>query len=416
MPGRISRGLDRGEALPTTLPYSVQTWTFGEDLAMVFLPGEVVVDYALRLKSIYDPDRLWVNAYANDVPCYIPSVRILNEGGYEAETSLWYYDRPARLAPATEDLIVNAVEAQLPAAFLPRPDTNPPVLLSAASLDGRLVGALFDRPPDRATAETPACYQFNPVAAVTNAGLRADGKTVALALQSVSATQFNLIADGVMGPWSNSLRSEIVGLVLPLTAEDVGGPLEASSALAIGNGDISVRAGGRDIWDQADSFHFIHQPRSGDFDVRVQVTSFQGTATSAKASLMVRESLAPGSRHFTLTVYPAQGNWTAFWRLTTNGTSAVASGNWRINWPGINYPNVWLRLKRAGHQFSVYGGGNGHDWIQIADTFTPSPRVSSLRADRAGHHVHERQIPRPSGSGRGVSQLRRHRHIHTPRP
>ena len=37
--------LDRGEALPTTLPYVVQTWTFGDDLAMIFLAGEVVVDY-----------------------------------------------------------------------------------------------------------------------------------------------------------------------------------------------------------------------------------------------------------------------------------------------------------------------------------------------------------------------------------
>src|SRR5262249_40085417 len=30
--------LERGEALPTKVPYSVQTWTFGDQLAMVFLP------------------------------------------------------------------------------------------------------------------------------------------------------------------------------------------------------------------------------------------------------------------------------------------------------------------------------------------------------------------------------------------
>ena len=50
---------------------------------MVFLPGEVVVDYVLRLKKEFDPARLWVTAYANDEPCYIPSERILKEGGYE---------------------------------------------------------------------------------------------------------------------------------------------------------------------------------------------------------------------------------------------------------------------------------------------------------------------------------------------
>src|SRR5207247_9962456 len=76
--------LDRGEKLPTALPYLVQTWNFGNELAMVFLPGEVVVDYSLRLKKEFEVTRLWVNAYANDAPCYIPSRRILQEGGSEA--------------------------------------------------------------------------------------------------------------------------------------------------------------------------------------------------------------------------------------------------------------------------------------------------------------------------------------------
>ena len=42
--------LDRGEKLPSELPYSVEAWAFGDDLAMLFLPCEVVVDYSLRLK------------------------------------------------------------------------------------------------------------------------------------------------------------------------------------------------------------------------------------------------------------------------------------------------------------------------------------------------------------------------------
>jgi putative membrane-bound dehydrogenase-like protein len=113
--------LDRGESLPTTLPYRVSTWNFGDALALVFLPGEVVVDYAVRLKKDFDASRLWITAYANDVPCYIPSKRILQEGGYEAEDSLWYYDRPARLAPETEDLIIRTVHEILPKQFVTDP-------------------------------------------------------------------------------------------------------------------------------------------------------------------------------------------------------------------------------------------------------------------------------------------------------
>jgi len=110
--------LDAGETLPTTVPgYPVQSWCFGEDLAMVFLAGEVVVDYSLRMQRMFDPDRLWINAYANDVPCYIPSARLLREGGYECDGSMIYYRQPARLAPAVEDLICDAVQQQLPHGF-----------------------------------------------------------------------------------------------------------------------------------------------------------------------------------------------------------------------------------------------------------------------------------------------------------
>ena len=72
--------LDRGELLAKEVPYQVQSWTFGEDLAMVFLPGEVTVDYQLRLKTEFDGARMWVNAYANAAPCYIPSRKVLAEG------------------------------------------------------------------------------------------------------------------------------------------------------------------------------------------------------------------------------------------------------------------------------------------------------------------------------------------------
>jgi hypothetical protein len=84
---------------------------------MVFLPGEVVVDYSLRLKKELDQTRLWVNAYANDVPCYIPSERILQEGGYEGGGAMIFYDKPARLAAGVENLIVRTVDDLLPAEF-----------------------------------------------------------------------------------------------------------------------------------------------------------------------------------------------------------------------------------------------------------------------------------------------------------
>ena len=110
----------RDGKVPAKLDYHVTTWAFGRDLAMVFLPGEVVVDYTLRLKRELDADRLWVTAYANDVPCYIPSKRVLKEGGYEADSSMISYARPTRFTPVVEDRIVVTAKALLPEEFQSR--------------------------------------------------------------------------------------------------------------------------------------------------------------------------------------------------------------------------------------------------------------------------------------------------------
>jgi hypothetical protein len=110
--------LDAGKPLPSVVPYPVQAWAFDGDFAMVFLGGEVVADYALRLKRELGVSRLWVNAYANHVPCYIPSRQVLKEGGYEAEAAMDYYGWPTRLAEDTEDRIVRTVHDLLPANFM----------------------------------------------------------------------------------------------------------------------------------------------------------------------------------------------------------------------------------------------------------------------------------------------------------
>lgn len=102
--------LDRGESLRTKINYPVQLWAFGDSLAMLFLPGEVVVDYSQRLKRELDGRRLWVNAYANDAPCYIPSERVLKEGGYEGGGAMIYYDVPVPFAPGLEEKIIGTVK------------------------------------------------------------------------------------------------------------------------------------------------------------------------------------------------------------------------------------------------------------------------------------------------------------------
>lgn len=117
---KFLKELDAGRKLPSGVQYPIQTWMFGDNLAMLFLGGEVVSEYSLRLRREFDARRLWVNAYANDVACYIPSRKMYDEGGYEVDGSMDFYGLPTRLSAGTEDQVIEAVHRLMPAGYAPR--------------------------------------------------------------------------------------------------------------------------------------------------------------------------------------------------------------------------------------------------------------------------------------------------------
>ena len=104
--------------LAETYPYPVEIWRLG-DLTWVFLGGEVVVDYSLRLKRNLGSTRTWVSGYCNDVMAYIPSLRVLNEGGYEGETAMIYYGLPTKWSDQVENQIIESV-TRLERSLTPR--------------------------------------------------------------------------------------------------------------------------------------------------------------------------------------------------------------------------------------------------------------------------------------------------------
>lgn len=85
------KNLDAGQPLPKSIKLPLAALRLGDDLTYVLMGGEVVVDYARRIKRAYAADQPWTIGYAYEVPCYIPSARLLLEGGYEADSSLIYY-------------------------------------------------------------------------------------------------------------------------------------------------------------------------------------------------------------------------------------------------------------------------------------------------------------------------------------
>ena len=77
--------LEIGEILKDSYPYPCQVWKLG-DQAIMALGGELLIEYAIKLKNIYGPD-IFVMGYSNDVMAYIPSETVLKEGGYEGTRS-----------------------------------------------------------------------------------------------------------------------------------------------------------------------------------------------------------------------------------------------------------------------------------------------------------------------------------------
>lgn len=88
--------------------YPVQVIRFGNDLILVALGNEVVVDYALRLKrELARPDgpAIWVAGYSNVYSGYIPSRRVLLEGGYEARSRPWKPSLEERIVGKVHELV-----------------------------------------------------------------------------------------------------------------------------------------------------------------------------------------------------------------------------------------------------------------------------------------------------------------------
>jgi neutral ceramidase len=106
---RLLAQLKAGERFPRSYPYPIQVWHLGSHQLLITLGGEPVVDYAFKFKNEFG-NSTWVAGYSNDVMTYIPSLRVLKEGGYEGGLAMIPYGQPTlRWDDDVEDLIAAAV-------------------------------------------------------------------------------------------------------------------------------------------------------------------------------------------------------------------------------------------------------------------------------------------------------------------
>lgn len=98
------------------LRYDVQVWRLG-DLTLVALEGEVCSDWGPVVRRLAPTPHAMVVAYANEVSAYIPTARIIREGGYEGDRSHMTYTMPAPFEERMEaELLALLERAVRPAA------------------------------------------------------------------------------------------------------------------------------------------------------------------------------------------------------------------------------------------------------------------------------------------------------------
>lgn len=139
-------------------------------------------------------------------------------------------------------------------------------------------------------------------------------------------------------------------------AADVGAPaIKGKTSFSAGR--YAITAGGADIWDSADEFHYVYQAISGDVDVVARVASITMAHKWSKAGVMIRETLAPGSRHAMALTSAAAGY--AFQRRADTGTWSDHTAG------GSGTPPGWVRLVRKGSQFEAFRSPDGAKWTSM---------------------------------------------------
>lgn len=93
----------------TKIPYPMHVWRLGA-LNFIALSGEPVVDYSLLFKNKYGFGNTWVAGYCNELTSYIPSLRVLREGGYEGKEGMLEYGWPAAFDETVESRIDKTIE------------------------------------------------------------------------------------------------------------------------------------------------------------------------------------------------------------------------------------------------------------------------------------------------------------------
>jgi regulation of enolase protein 1 (concanavalin A-like superfamily) len=183
---------------------------------------------------------------------------------------------------------------------------------------------------------------------------------------------------------------------MQLKGVDVGAPMLAGSSTPSGTG-FDVTAGGADIWETKDQFHFLCTTQAGNFDLRVRVQSAELTHPYTKVGIMVRADLQENAAHFMHLVFPDNrarnnnsGGYEAQYRQTKGGECVAIypakKGALAPEFP-VAFPNVWLRVTRTGDVFTGWASADGEEWRVYTQVTVPLPQSVFVGLAASSHEA-----------------------------
>ncbi|MBN1290256.1 MAG: hypothetical protein JXB48_00330 [Candidatus Latescibacteria bacterium] len=106
----LLKQIENNGKIDTTYPCPLQAMHIGNDLLLVGIGGETVAGYSEKIKTKYSSNQfVWVAGYCNEVFAYLPTLKILKEGGYEGERAMTYFTIPSPFAETVEMRVLDGV-------------------------------------------------------------------------------------------------------------------------------------------------------------------------------------------------------------------------------------------------------------------------------------------------------------------
>jgi hypothetical protein len=142
-------------------------------------------------------------------------------------------------------------------------------------------------------------------------------------------------------------------------------------------GTYTLTGAGADIWNAYDEFYFAFKTLTGVGGIEAQVLSVQNTDPWAKAGVMVRETLEPGSKF--AAVYITPGNGCRFQARPTTGGAATSDTDVASTAQVAITAPYRVKIERdASGSFRGYYSSNGTTWQAMTWNPQPIPMSSTV--------------------------------------